>query len=133
MGGRGASSATAAARRNSLVILGDPIELENDRHASNGNRWKFTILEATADGTAVTLSYATPVSYEHPNRNTTVARYALRSGIYTGQTSDRTTRSHNLDLSKATSVSGKTFDVRGYLKDQGFRWDRERERCVRAG
>ena len=129
MGGRGSTSASLKAAKKasaSPVLDGDPIELQNWKARSSGNRWSHTILEATANGTEVELSYATPSSYEHPNRNKTVANYRLKSGVYTGSGSSGhagTVTAHNLDLSKATRVSGQTYDVKGLLKDEGFRWD----------
>ena len=83
-------------------------------------------------GGGVELPYASPTSYSRRNNNTTDATYSLQSGIYAGQPGDSSTYAHNLDLSKAAYVSGRTYDVQGFLKGQRFRWDRNEKRYVRV-
>ncbi|WP_154025897.1 hypothetical protein [Olsenella uli] len=129
MGGREASSEMGRVALS--VLRGRSIELENERHTSSCNMWKFNILEARADGTKVVLSYATPTAYEHPNRNTTVAKYKLKSGIYTGQNGNRTAKTHNLDLSKATELTGQTYSAGPLLKEAGLKWDSAGKKRVR--
>lgn len=123
MGGRGQSSMSSMVYAGP-ILKGEPLETENRKSKSSGDRWKRTILEATSDGNGnVTLSYATPYAYEHPNNNTTIAKYRIDSGIDDGWM-------HNLDLSKARSVSGQTFSVKDLIKENGFRWDRDNKRWI---
>lgn len=129
MGGRGASSrrSTGVMRQNSK-----PVELENSKSYSGGGRWKHTILEAKATGgDTIDLSYATPKSYEHPNRNTTVAKYELSHGVWSSQTGDRSPHSTGINWDNVKAVTGRTFDVQGYLKDKGFKWNRATRRYER--
>lgn len=128
-------SPIASARSRNLFngpITGDStVDLVNERSRSSGNTWRYTILEASGSGEDISLDYANPISYEHPNNNTTVAKYKLKSGVYIGQPGDRSTNYHNLDLSKAKSVSGKTYDIKDDLKEAGFRWDRGSRKWVK--
>lgn len=134
MGGRGASSATrkAIGQDASPIVAGEPVHVYRERHSSTNGFGSGVVLQATADGSDVVLDYAEPSRYEHPNRNTTEYHYELDAGIVAGIPGHRSAEAINLDLSKATSVSGRTYDVQGLLKSNGFKWDRERKRYVRA-
>ena len=127
MGGRGASSgrSTGVLRNNA-----NPVHLENSK--SGMGRWKHGIFEAKAVGSdTIELSYAQPTSYEHPNRNTTVANYDLKNGIWTSQTGDRSPHSTGINWDNVKAVSGKTYDVQGFLKEKGFRWNSRTRRYER--
>lgn len=126
MGGRGASSGRSGGvlRKNAR-----PVSLTNEKHGSSGGIWRHTILEAEPDGRGgISLSYASPTSYEHPNRNTTIAHYEVSHGIWSGQPGNRSTQSTGINWKSVTSVSGKTYDVQNFLQEKGFRWNRTRRR-----
>lgn len=125
MGGRGSTSASG---RSGGGIIGDaePIELQNRRSRSSDYRAKELILEATVNGTEVDIGFSKPVSYEHPNKNTTIENHLLKAGFY-NEYGNRDIRPHNIDLTKATVVMGRTYDLRDILKESGFRWDPEKK------
>lgn len=131
MGGRGASSASGG--RGVLSRGASPVHLENEKHVSGGSRWKHTVLQATdAGGGGIALDYATPTSYEHPNRNTTVAKYELDHGVWSSQTGDRSPGSVGINWGNVKFVSGRTFDAQHLLKEKGFRWNRDTRRYERV-
>ena len=130
MGGRGSSSSTA----NSGVFSksAKPVHLENEKHMSGGGRWKHDVLEASdAGGGGISLDYATPKSYEHPNKNTTVAKFELKHGMWSGQTGNNSTGSTGINWDNVNFVSGRTYNVQDQLKDNGFRWNRNTRRYER--
>lgn len=122
MGGRGATSNRPEARP--LQADASPVELTNERHGSSGWNWRHTILSAeeTGDG-GIELSYARPARHESPNRNTTIAHYRLRHGMWTGQPGDRRATSHGINWDAVRYVSGKTYEMRDFIRGMGFRWD----------
>lgn len=120
MGGRGSVSASAA---SGAIGSAAPIEVKNERHASSGNRWAHLTLEATDDGSGnLQIGYPRAKSYDNPNRNTTIATYELKAGFYT-ESGNRSIQSHNINMDRVKSVKGSTFDIKNYLKSEGFRWD----------
>lgn len=130
MGGRGASSASARgpAGRGPLVDSG-MIDIEVDYNRRRGGYMEH-VLEATSDEEGnVTLDYAYTDEFSRRSGNISVATFHLDHGIYT--VGRKETRSHGLDLSRARSVSGRTWDVQGYLEANGFVWDRASRRYVR--
>ena len=120
MGGRGSNSNSS---KKSVIGGGSPVSVENKKSASGGNRWKNTVLEATSSASGeLKLGFATPSSYDRPNKNTTVANYKLKAGIY-NETGDRSLKSHNINWDNVKSVTGKTYDVKEILKDKGFKYN----------
>lgn len=108
-----------------------PISLQNEKSWSSGGQWKRTVLEAQDDGNGnLTIGYATAKSYEHPNRNTTIAKYELKAGIY-NQMGDSSLQTHNINWDRVQSVSGQTYDIKSYIKDRGFKWDGKTKSWVR--
>lgn len=133
MGGRGSSGGSGGGGGGGAIGKANPIELVNERSRSSGNQWKNTILSASADSQGnLTFEYATPDSYENPNRNTTRGRYSLDAGVY-NQPGDRKFRSHNINWANVRSASGSTYDIRAFLKSQGLtKWDSKNKRWVRG-
>lgn len=130
MGGRGASSASGG--RGVLSRVASPAHLWNEKHLSSGGGWKHTILEASdAGGGGISLDYARAKSYEHPNRNTTEARYELEHGVWSSQAGNRSPGSVGINWDNVQFVSGRTFDVQDLLKEKGFRWNRNIRRYER--
>ena len=130
MGGRG--SASASGRSGVLTRNDKPASLTNEKHASSGNSWKHTVLQASdAGGGGISLDYATTKSYEHPNRNTTVARYELEHGVWSSQDGDRSPGSVGINWENVKFVSGRTYDAQYLLKEKGFRWNRNTRRYER--
>ncbi len=124
MGGRGSFSSGS---RNSAIGHAAPLELENERSRSSFNRSKQIILAASdIGGGKVEIAYSKAASYEHPNKNTTIEKHSLKAGFYT-QMGDRTIHSHNINFDMVKSFSGKTYDLKGLLKEEGFHWDRENQ------
>lgn len=133
MGGRGSSSmgASGAARSASPVTGSDVLELDSDyKRTGSGGGYERMILDAVADGTDVEISYAQPVSWTRVNKSRSTGHFELASGVYYDPM-ERGYRLHNLNLDMATSVRGQTYDIRGILKEAGFRWDRGGQRWVR--
>lgn len=131
MGGRGSVSASGSASGRSGVFTKneEPVSLTNEKHASSGYKWNHTVLQASdAGGGGISLDYATPKSYEHPNRNTTVARYELEHGVWSGQAGDRSPGSVGINWDNVKFVSGRTYDAQSLLKEKGFRWNRDTRR-----
>ena len=113
--------------------VASPVHLKNEKHMSSGGRWKHTILEASDAGSGgISLDYATAKSYEHPNRNTTVAKYELEHGVWSSQTGNQSPGSVGINWDNVKFVSGRTFDVKGLLNEKGFRWNRDTRRYERA-
>lgn len=129
MGGRGSSSSLSVG----AIGKAAPIDLKNDKSVSGYNAWKRTVLEVQDDGNGnITVGYATPKSYEHPNRNTTIANYTLKAAIY-NEVGNRSLQSHNINWDKVQSVSGQTYDIKNYIKDMGFKkFDGKNKRWVRS-
>ena len=130
MGGRGSVSMSGG----SGVFVGNekPVSLINEKHASSYNRWKHTVLQASdAGGGGISLDYATPKSYEHPNRNTTVARYEIEHGVWSSQTGDRSPGSVGINWGNVKFVSGRTYDAQYLLNEKGFQWNRDTSRYER--
>ena len=102
------------------------IEVEYNRRRGG---YAEHVLEASSDENGnVTLDYAYTKDFASQSKNISIATFHLDHGIYTY---GRETRSHGIDLSKAKSASGRTWDVQKYLEDNGFRWDRSSRRYVR--
>ena len=133
MGGRGAGS--GAGRMSSggpLAKVDKPVELTNEKSRSSGDRWKHDIYEAKhVGGGEIALGYAEAKSYEHPNKNTTVAHYEIEHGMWSSQPGDRSPGEIGINWDKVTSVSGQTFAVKSRLKEEGFRWDGKNKKWVR--
>ena len=84
------------------------------------------VLEAKNNGNGnIELVYANPIGYREQNSKATYAQYELVSGLTnrtaTGKSMELT--SHNINWDEVKSVSGRTYDVRGYLRSKGFRFD----------
>lgn len=120
MGGRGSASASAS---QGAIGSAAPIDVQNERHASSGNRWAHTTLEATDDGRGnLQIGYPRAKRYENPSRNTTVATYELKAGFYT-EAGNRSIQTHNINLDRVRSVKGETYAIKNYLKGEGFKWN----------
>lgn len=114
---------------NGVLKKSTPVELENEKR---GGRWNNTILQATDSGNGVlNLSFAQPTAYEHPNKSTTVAKYELSNGVWTGQMGDRTPHSVGINWDNVQAVEGKTYDVSRYLKGKGLHWNSRNRRYER--
>lgn len=136
MGGRGSSfvSAGSATAGGSGALRDEgSMELENRKHRSSYNQWRNTILEAKeTGGGGIELDYAKPKGYSNPNSNTTIATYEISHGVWNGQVGSPHADSIGIDWDKVTHVTGKTFDVKDFIKDKGMRWDRDKKRWSRA-
>lgn len=99
------------------------IELMNRKHGTSGWKWMDTVLAVTetAEGT-IEVNYATPDRYENPNRNTTEAYYNLDHVIY-NQMGHRDLEAHGVDMEQVREVYGKTYEIKEWLKAQGFKWN----------
>lgn len=129
MGGRGQGSASS---KHGAIGSAPSIEVINEKHASSGSRWAYTVLEAKDAGNGnLEIGYPMAKRYDHPNKNTTVAVYELKAGFF-NEPGNRSVRAHNVDLAKATSVQGDTFVIKDMLKSEGFRWDQSGKKWVRA-
>lgn len=99
------------------------IEVMNHKHATSGYRWANTILAVTetANGT-IEVAYPTDGRYENPNRNTTEVYYNLEHAIY-NEMGHRDLETHGVDMEQVREVYGKTYEIKEWLKAQGFKWN----------
>jgi hypothetical protein len=122
-GGGGAGGMTRGSRSNSGVLGNEsPIEITNEKSRSGGNNWKKRVFEASAaEGTdgVLNLDYANPKSYKQINNNTTQGQFSINAGIYDVSNSGRLV-SHNIDWSKVKEVTGRTYEIKDFLKSSGF-------------
>lgn len=122
MGGRGSSSGSGRSN-DSPIGNEEPVEIINRKSWSGGNRWKYTMLKAEhVGGGEIKVDYADVERYEQINRNTTEAHIKLKAGFY-NEMGWRDIIIHNLDMSKVTRASGRTYEIKEILKAEGFRWD----------
>lgn len=133
MGGRGAGSgAGLMSSGGPLAKVDKPVELINEKSRSSGDRWKHDIYEAKhVGGGELVIGYAEAKSYEHPNNNTTVAHYELEHGMWSSQPGDRSFGEIGINWDKVTAVSGKTYIIKDWLKENGFKWESGSKRWVR--
>ena len=103
------------------------------------------VLSAQSDGKGnLTLKYAQPEEYYEQNSKTTYGLYELKSGITNAERihgsrefNDRRAteskvkpeneygeiKSVGIDWNKVNSVTGQTYNIKGLLKDKGFKWN----------
>lgn len=58
----------------------------------------------------------------NPKANTKDVTYKIKHGIVSWHDS-RGVESYGINWDKVSSVSGQTYNLRGTLKEKGFRWD----------
>lgn len=131
MGGRGGKSGGigGGGSADGVITSGAARTIETTAISSTwgGTRYKDTVLEATTDGKGnLTFDYATPVSRTKlaKTNKTTYVTYEVKAGAVNGQM-------FNVNLSKAKSVSGQTYDMRSDLKKLGFKWNGASKKWVR--
>lgn len=131
MGGRGGSggfSSSALDPKAKTVT----IETYYRRSGRFGSHYGDSVLEAkqTSDGNIV-FSYADAnFSNDRQKANTQDVTFEIKHGAVTHFNNGRT-QFYGINWDKVKSVSGQTYDIKSYIKDKGFKWDRENKRWVR--
>ena len=152
MGGRGGASAASGGSSGTKYLSSDRALYESrdevlyvERINSSGFKGGGDVLQAQSDGNGnITLGYATASDYYQQNSKTSYALYELKSGITDAEnihgsrefSDQRSTsskiksgneygsiRSVGIDWDKVKSVSGPTYNVKGLLKEKGFKWN----------
>lgn len=128
-GGRGASAGTG---NSPLERNAKPRQIETQyRTPSVSMRgitgYKDEILEAKADKNGnVTFEYATPKARDKTAKTnkTEYVTYEVSHGAINGEI-------FGVNLDKANSVSGQTYNLREELKKKGFKWDGKKKEWVK--
>lgn len=126
--GRGSSKLSGGGvSKTSVLGKPEPTEFRNEKNRSSGSVWKRTNLEAVADknskGTLI-LDFPKDVTYEQANSNTTYARGVINHGFINTANGSMSGRWVGINWDNVKEVKGETFDVKGMLKEKGFKWDR---------
>ena len=128
-GGRGASAGTS---NGPLDRNAKPRQIETQyRTPSVSMRgitgYKDKILEAKSDKDGnVTFEYATPKKRDKTAKTnkTEYVTYEVSHGAVNGEI-------FGVNLDKANSVSGQTYNLREELKKKGFKWDGKKKAWVK--
>lgn len=88
------------------------------------------VFDAVDDGNGnIELSYAIADRFERVSNNRSVATFQVSHGIYSPD--GRTLNVHGIDMDAVKSFNGTTYDIRTFLKENGFRWSRDSKSWVR--
>lgn len=129
MGGRGASSSQGSGRGGSSVIgSGKSIEVSSVGTSHSGydrKSWDKNIYEAkavTGKKGILEIGYTSKMntSYEKLSSNRTKATTTLKAGIVQSKGKFET---HNINWNNVKEVTGKTYDIKDFLKEKGFKWN----------
>lgn len=127
--GAGGGGSAGGASKDGTLTKSTPKEIETTFHV--GHRYNMTrgyynddVLQAKTDGAGhLTFEYA---DWEHsPPSAKTNKTHSAKTTITHGAINGRL---YGVDLSKATSVSGQTYDLRTTIKSAGFRWNAKEKR-----
>lgn len=133
-GGRGGSSGggsgggrAGGASKDGTLTKSSPREIETTYHQGHGftrGYYNDTVLQAKTNGQGgLTFDYA-DWTHSDPSAKTNrthAATTTITHGAINGEL-------YGVDLSKAKSVSGQTYDLRDKLKRAGFRWNGKEKR-----
>lgn len=93
------------------------------KSSRSGMGWKDIALAAReTEPRTLEIYRPEPVRWEEQNKNTSHAIFELESGFYTEMGTPNIT-AYNVDLSKYDVIKGKTYDIKEYIKAEGFKWD----------
>ena len=123
-GGRGAGSGI----NNPLEKSAKAKTIETQYKTSSGSFHGYTgykdeILEAKSDSSGnVIFEYATPKTREKTAKTnkTQYVTFELKHGAVNGEI-------FGVNLDKAISVSGQTYNLKDELKKKGFKWNKDRK------
>lgn len=126
MGGRGSSSGLGK-NTDGVIVSDKKRKIESSFVNKNyGMRtYKDKILEAQTGGKGnLTFDYAYPTESERASSKRVYTTYELRAGAVNGSV-------FNVNLDKAKTVSGQTYDIKEELKRKGFKWNSSNKRWER--
>lgn len=134
MGGRGGSSGFTSNNTSALPKDSKEITIETyyRKNSMYGSHYGDSVYRATeeSDGNIV-FSYADPsFSNSRPNANTREVTFKITHGAVTSFNSGNT-QFYGINWDNVKSVSGKTFDIKGYIKEKGFKWDAKEKKWIR--
>lgn len=129
MGGRGGASGIGSRKSQSAL---DPRAKEQTittyyrRNSIYGAHYGDDVFEAVErknekGGIEIVKAYGT-FDNSNPKANTRDVTYKIKHGIVSWHDS-RGVESYGINWDKVSSVSGQTYNLRGTLKEKGFRWD----------
>lgn len=137
MGGRGSSSVRGGGGGNGsadgVLLNNKPVTVTTTFYSAGSKSggtygsYKDEVLEATTDGNGnLSFGYA---DWKHSapsakTNKTHKAETTITHGAVNGEMV-------GVDLSKAKSVSGKTFNIKSEIKSQGFKWDGKNKMWVK--
>lgn len=131
MGGRGSSgsrvSAKGEAPKKSVFGKETPKELEMMYNTKRSYR-DMEIYEASqVSADEIKIGYATADEYEQVSTSFQKRTYRLPQGIYANakRKDEDAYESHNINWDAVRTVSGKTYDISGFLRKKGYKWNRE--------
>lgn len=125
--GKGGGGSVGGASKDGTLTKSTPKEIETTYHKASGftrGYYNDTVLQAKTNGQGgLTFDYA---DWEHsPPSAKTNKTHSAKTTITHGAINGRL---YGVDLSKAKSVSGQTYDLRSALKSEGFKWNGKEKR-----
>lgn len=136
MGGRGSAGSRVSAKQKTqnekrIGLIGKEKPIEVTVIRTDDEFWKTTVLDALNDGNLIYLQKRRADKIEKQPDGTYKATYSrLQAGMYVDSKTGKTV-SHNINWENVYSVAGKTYDVKEFIKEQGFGWDGDRRRFRR--
>lgn len=117
-----------------MTALTNTPAIEVTNRKTRGGRvqgWKYTVLEAfeVEDG-VIEVDYAEADHYNDLNSQTTEAVYLLEHCIY-NEMGTPEPRAYGIDMDKVNTIYGRTFDIKDWIKAQGFKWNGAMKAWVR--
>ncbi len=134
MGGRGGSSG---------IVAGGGVSYASEDHTLineealpvqwNGRYTGFVMSAITDEKGNLTLKNAKPEEFIEQTRKYAIAKTTLKHGVtLTDETGEYIApRSVGINWDSVKTVSGKTYDVKEFIKSKGFSWNRDTQRWER--
>lgn len=134
---KGSSGFDKSGNKNSALIKNAKkmkVETYYRRKGMGGSYYGDIVVEAKEDprnpGHIEFSSARGDFSNNNPKANTQDVTFEITHGAVTHSNSGRTVF-HGINWDKVKSVSGKTYDIKNYIKEKGFKWDGTKKMWVR--
>lgn len=130
MGGRGSAGSSGNSFTSDGALSTKKSKIETVYREARGWQsayYKDKVLEATTDGKGnVTFDYARGGTFEKTAKTnrTNYVTFELSAGAVNGVP-------FGINWDKVNSISGQTFELKKYAKDNGLSWDRDKKRWQR--
>ncbi len=95
------------------------------------------VFRAKQDGDSIVMNYNENTEWEKESRSTSIVHHTLDAGIYsTSKNQNRygaysSYNSHNINWENVREVSGQTYHLNEFLKEKGYKWNKEKKAWVR--